>query len=324
MAAGKMNHEILEMVQNLAGHLRNAQAGQIGDYKLPEGINLRRTSALNAFVFAIGKLWAKGKYSATEVRRTLDPKRVKNTAATPENILLDVTREVAHAPISRLVPLQEWWDIGLACVLLLDPDFDSKRACRTRIAPWRGSEGAYDREAMLQIWYETDNRYSLDGLWAWAERCELYLTQAAKTGQRPRRVASGQEPPAHSGGSTQTPMSQDKGSLTLKADSSKPVDPEDLNRVTVDMVSQRILWRDQTCHFVGKTQWQLVTLLNTNLGTPLNDETIRQRLWPGLKRGRTSVASLVNDVRNRLKKRGIPRSVISANRGWYHLNLVAE
>jgi len=175
VALGRFSGGEEAVLQNLVQHLRNAQRGQIGEYKAKRRINLKRTSALDAYVFALSALWSQGEMTEAEVRRSLDPKRARNAYATPEGSLAGLTLELSRREHFEALSRSAWWDVAVMVALALDPDFNAKKAGLGLLPAWGDPTNDGDRGGMLRVWHGNNKAESVDRLWFWAERALLNL-----------------------------------------------------------------------------------------------------------------------------------------------------
>lgn len=178
VALGRFSGGEEAVLQNLVQHLRNAQRGQIGEYKVKRRINLNRTSALDAYVFALSALWSQGEMTEAEVRRSLDPKRARNAYATPEGSLAGLTLELSRREHSEALSRSAWWDVAVMVALALDPDFNAKKAGLGLLPAWGDPTNDGDRGGMVRVWHGSNKAESVDRLWFWAERALLNLGQS--------------------------------------------------------------------------------------------------------------------------------------------------
>ncbi len=152
-AVGRWDNQVNSVLWNLVGHLKNATQGRIGSYSVPYRVNLTKTSAEDAYVFAQRVLWATGKLTPAQVRAELDPEQVINACATPWFALAEMLEDVIYAPSDLRRTDGAWWDVALLFVVADDPSFDPSSIGLDPCPPWSAEADRYgfpnDREGLL-------------------------------------------------------------------------------------------------------------------------------------------------------------------------------
>lgn len=123
-AVGRFNVEVRRTFMNLVGHLKNAQNGRIGDYSIEMKIDLRITSAIDAYVHSMSELSSQGNDSPDDVRASLDPDNAEVISATDYWAFGQIMLEFLRENPAKIRTMEDWWMIAVAVLVCSDPEFD--------------------------------------------------------------------------------------------------------------------------------------------------------------------------------------------------------